>query len=548
MNRSAWILAFLGYFLAVSAPAGSCPSAVSANANSGTGQVSITVTLGGSCGYGSGTLYLDGAVLRGFDCDVPGPCQATFQMTSGCMADGSHAVRLASSCSTLEPGPVCAAYTGAANSSFNVNNQPTVSVSASQTTTPAIYHASVPYGFPGTCCPSERSVTLTHIDPSGTRQAIYSNSVGDLTQQNGSVELDINTECWAEGIHTLEAVARVCNGDSQTKTAEIQVRRTPSIDISIIKHTDGTSDANVGYSFPENNNPSDRDVLVQLLPKGDLPGGTFFDANPPQASGTFTIPLGTFDSERLVRATGAGCSTVRSGEAGVEPNCCPVPPEPPHKTGDPVRLWDGEVSYEEQDPLPADIANSFHRTYSSSAGDGLFGVGWISSFDAGITVANNRYLQAVVVETENHHRFVFNLVGGAWLQDWPKGVRALSTLAGSETAGYQFREAGSSLVRQYGTNHKLTSYLDLRRNRQTIITYDASKLPTRIYDDGGAWSCSVVTAGGHVTQLSVDGNPGIVWNYGYAGSLLQSVSLAGAPTPWRSYSYSSNRLARSATR
>jgi hypothetical protein len=64
-------------------------------------------------------------------------------------------------------------------------------------------------------------------------------------------------------------------------------------------------------------------------------------------------------------------------------------------------------------------------------------------------------------------------------------------------------------------------------------------MPSHISDDAGAWSCTVTTSGGHVTQISVDGRPDLVWNYAYTSGRLQTVSLVNAASPWRSYEYGS---------
>jgi YD repeat-containing protein len=205
----------------------------------------------------------------------------------------------------------------------------------------------------------------------------------------------------------------------------------------------------------------------------------------------------------------------------------------PSCDGNPVRLWDGAMLYNDRDPLPG---RALDRRYSS-ANDavGVFGTGWYSLFDAGVVRTNTPWYEALIVYDENRNRRVFNRVFGTWVEDWPTArTRGASTLTGSETEGYRLREAGSSLVREFGTNHHLTGLLDLATNRRMSITYDGAGLPTHVTDQNGNWSWTVTTNSGRVTQLAVDARPDIVWQYTYSGSLLQSVGLQGVAPPWRS--------------
>src|SRR4029077_20504275 len=102
--------------------------------------------------------------------------------------------------------------------------------------------------------------------------------------------------------------------------------------------------------------------------------------------------------------------------------------------------------------------------------------------------------------------------------------------------------AGGSIVRTFGSNHRLTRLQDLRRGRAVTVTYDASGNPTQVADERGNWSCAVTTSGGHVTAISVTGSPDLMWNYTYSGALLTGVSVGAAASPWRTYEYATGTL------
>jgi RHS repeat-associated protein len=313
----------------------------------------------------------------------------------------------------------------------------------------------------------------------------------------------------------------------------------PSVDLFVSRNGNGTFSASIIYTFPSQSMPADRYISLSIPPSGEEPGVDYPITETLSDSGTIVKQLGTFDTDRMLRATATACGTTASAEASIDCNQCKGPAT---SVGGPVRLFDGVMTYTDVDPLPATIGSEFRREYSSgAAADGRFGKGWSSMFDAS-AVPIDAENKTVAVVNEDRSRSVFRLLAtGKWKQSWPEGGLA-GTFAGSEATGYTLRDAGGSIVRSYGSNHRLIRVQDLRRDRAISITYDGAGNPTRIFDETGNWSCTLTTANAHVVGVAVDGRPDLAWTYGYSGSLLTSVTVAGASSPWRTYEYIGNRM------
>ncbi len=309
----------------------------------------------------------------------------------------------------------------------------------------------------------------------------------------------------------------------------------PFVDLSIKRNGDGTFSAVINYAFA-----GVGDLSLTLLPMGEEPSVLLANQTSLSGSGTVTLPIGSFDTDRTVRALATGCDGVGEAEATVAG--CGKCTKPPTAVGGPVRLFDGVMTYAETDPLPNTIGPEFSRQYSSgAAADGRFGKGWYSIFDASALPVDPDN-KSVAVVNEDRSRTVFRIDStGEWVQIWPRGG-AVSTLSGSETSGYIFREGSGPVVRTFGTNHHLVRIQDLRRSRAVSITYDTSGYPTRILDEQGTWSCTVTATTAHITGISVDGRPDLAWTYGYSGSLLTSIRVSGAQTAWRTFTYANGFL------
>ncbi len=313
----------------------------------------------------------------------------------------------------------------------------------------------------------------------------------------------------------------------------------PTVGLSIARNGDGTFAATIQYTLPTQSTSSSRSLSLELLPEGDQPGITYFTQTDLPASGVVVVQLGTFDTDRMIRAYATACDGSDEAEASV--TGCGECKGPAKAVGGPVRLFDGVMTYGDTDPLPATIGTEFRRQYASSnVTDGKFGTGWTSLFDASALPLGADGASVRVV-TEDRTAVVFRHIStGEWLQKWPMGGVA-GTLTGSEQDGYTFREASGSVVRTFA-NHRLIRLQDLRRNRAVTVAYDGSGNPTQIADERGNWSCDVTTSGGHVTAISVTGSPDLVWSYSYSGSLLTGVSAGAAGSPWRTYEYASGQL------
>jgi len=314
----------------------------------------------------------------------------------------------------------------------------------------------------------------------------------------------------------------------------------PTVGLSIGRNGDGTFAATVQYDFPTQSTPSSRSLSLELLPEGKEPGSTYFTRTDLSGSGVLVQQIGKFDTDRMIRAFATACDGSDEAEASV--SGCGECKGPAKSVGGPVRLFDGVMTYGETDPLPATLGTEFRRQYASSnVTDGAFGTGWTSLFDASALPLGTDGASVSVV-TEDRTAVVFRHIStGEWLQKWPMGGVA-GTLTGSEQDGYIFRDAGGSIVRTFGTNHRLIRLQDLRRNRAVSVTYDASGNPTQIADERGNWSCVVTTSGGHVTSISVAGSPDLVWGYAYTGTLLTGVSVGASGSPWRTYEYATGLL------
>jgi len=309
----------------------------------------------------------------------------------------------------------------------------------------------------------------------------------------------------------------------------------PTIRHTVARSPDGSSDhVDISYTFPS----AGGTMTLTRLPTPDDPGATSVYADLP-AQGVIPYDyIGTYDTTLRAEAR-QGCKYARD-TIGLQ-GCCnhgAPPTEAPH----PVRLWDGAVTYDEHDPLPDDLSRLFTRRYiSRMPASHAFGVGWRSAFDATIITMTSSTPNSAVVYTEDDQHAVFDQIGAGWLQVWPSGVDAYGTLTGSDSSGYIYREAGSSMVRYYGGsgNHHLTGLKDLRSGRQIAITYDSFGAPATIVDSFGAWSATLTTDGNHrVTQIAIDSHPELVWNYAYDGNgNLTTVTPVNATAPWRSYSY-----------
>lgn len=391
---------------------------------------------------------------------------------------------------------------------------------------------------------SQRSVTLHHFLPNGTEDNVsWFFPTGD--RQSDSRLFD--TTCWSNGTHVFKAFAYSCDRTVTESDQNLVIDRKPHLDLAV-QPSGGGSDgkakrAVLAYHFADDD-PAARSMTVEFLPQfpaaAPIPvRGPFTpDANTPNP---LLIDVPDFGTKGILRARAStSCNESEVADAFVDCDC--RADEGPKTLPNPVRLWDGSMTYSENDPLPSDGLPLFVREYDTlSTQDGLFGVGWHSVFEAGLVHFMDGSIDTVTIRTEGERRASFTKVGGVWTQSWPRGVGMSATLT-TDASGWRFRDARSSLVRIYRADGRFGGFEDLSSSKKVLIDYNTSGQPVRVYAVDGTWSCSIVMAGNHISSIAVDGRPDLIWQYDYSGSLLQSVAQAGAPSPWRIYQYSGGLL------
>jgi len=386
---------------------------------------------------------------------------------------------------------------------------------------------------------NNHALNVAHTRPDGTTDStiwIYTTD-----QQSGSWSQSFDTTCWPSGTHTFTANATACNRTTSTATATLEIVRKPHVDVSLIENGT-TKTAMVNYQF-QDNEPNGRSLIVEFLPV--FPGLTrteLKNISPVNvSSATEPVDVSNFGVSGILRARASNsCGEVDSLDTFIDCDCHPN--EGPSTAGHPVRLWDGSMTYSERDPMPADGFGVFTRNYDTLyTNDGVFGTGWRSAFTAGLVRLMTGPLDTVTIQTEGEKKAAFIKRNGVWTQSWPI-VSPAATLSQLGDGTWQYREGGSTLVRIFRADGRLAGFDDRSSMIKVLIDYNASGLPQRIYTADGTWSCTVTTTGNHITTISVDGRPDLVWQYNYAGSLLQSVTLSGASAPWRTYEYSGGRL------
>jgi len=532
-------LFFLPLMLLVFAPDlhGQCQVSASATVNDTAGTVTLTMTNSGTCSLGGFTWQLDDQNSVSGDSCPNGQPQCTYQTSiTSCLSDGTHVFHVTGACAFPGPNGSCPGSIGRTDAPFVIDQRPTVNVSASRIA-PRRFHITVDYVFRR--APGHAVSVFEAIN--GQRSQIYDAGQGPFGL-SGTRSFDYTFDC----DDSVQLIGQVfaCNNDVAEGQTTVTMDHTPKAQLSVEKNnTPGQREAVMNVT-----GGADVDSAFMILDSLDPDTGQvariwwsndFFPNAPaivPQSSMPVRIPISA-STRKLLRFSAQNCNKTGTAGASVEPDSCPGCPT---QAGNPVQLWDGTMTYSERDPIPSDLGEIFTRSYASNnTHDGLFGTGWWSALDSIMFDVTGWDVTTQLVHGLNDDRALFRQSGGVWIQSWPTSRKARATLTGSSGAGFSYRGAGSSIVQLFGANHKVTGWIDLARNRRISVTYDASSgLPSRIFDEAGAWSCTVTISGGHVTQISVDGRSDLVWNYAYASGQLQSVSLVNTASPWRTYDYS----------
>ena len=418
-----------------------------------------------------------------------------------------------------------------AETSFTVGDEtPTVAASV-VTTGPNAVRVDMPFSFPVTV--NSRATKLYHVNPDGSEGGIFWIGPSDL--QSGTWSHTFDTTCWPTGTHTFRATATSCSRTTNTATATLQIVRKVHVDVAILK-TATTKNAQITYEFTDND-PNGRSVTAKFLPV--FPDTTVHEITLPPLSGTsgtfFPVDVASFGTSGILRVRASNSC----GETDVKDTFinCDCHEGGPTTVPRPVRLWDGSMTYSERDPLPSEGAMLFSRSYdTNNPTDGVFGMRWRSALDAGLSHFNDGSLETVTIQMEGERKAAFVKSGGVWSQTWPAGISP-AFLTQQSDGSWQYRDAGSSLIRIFRADGRLDGFDDRATATKVLIDYNTSGQPQRVYSADGTWSCTITMGGGHITSIAVDGRPDLVWQYSYSGSLLQSVTLSGSTSAWRTYEY-----------
>jgi len=484
---------------------------------------------------------------RGNGCPTTDPCTLTFQYGPNelaCLAPGPHTVTANYFCQFKPAGGFCSSGTPTSSTtSFNVPaNQPVISASVEELSPTAI-NVVMPYSFPGTASYDQRGLKLEHFLPDGTPDTLYWTERAD--SQSGTFIKQFDPTCWASGDHRFVFTATTCpakNPRSVVVEATYTIVRKPTVKLSIQK-INGVQKAVIHYDFPDTS-PSGRSLTLKFLPKFPSTTPTTVPNVPPVSdqTGTVTVDVPAFGTSGILRAVASNyCGEWALDDAAYDCSC--NSDEGSKSVGGPVRLWDGSMTYSERDPIPSGGLPLFTRNYDTLiTGDGVFGTGWKSVFNSGLTRFTSDSIDTVTIETEGERPAAFVKGHGQWTQSWPIGIRSAATLTQQPDGSWLYREGGSSLIRMFRSDGRFIGFDDRSSTRKVLIDYTTSGMPQRVYATDGTWSCTVTTSANHVTAISVDGRPDLTWQYIYSGSLLQSVALAGSPSAWRTYDYAAGRL------
>jgi YD repeat-containing protein len=210
-----------------------------------------------------------------------------------------------------------------------------------------------------------------------------------------------------------------------------------------------------------------------------------------------------------------------------KPNSCEQEPKVGSNS---VRLTNGNMRYSDRDVLPAYHGSLAVRVNdSSNDATGLFGKGWFSGFDSRVIVDGSKYH----IVTEENIVVLFEESSGTFTQTWPTS-NFLGTLT-SDGSTYVYTQG--NIIRSYSVaTGRLISYGFHGNAEKTILTYDASGLPTSAYgsiDGTTTWSWTIAcNAAGKIETISTSN---ATWSYYYSGSLLDYVTIDGST--WRTYQY-----------
>ncbi len=287
-------------------------------------------------------------------------------------------------------------------------------------------------------------------------------------------------------------------------------------------------------------NTNNRSMWAVSFPENvRLPDGAGFDFNGAATEGV--AGSGVHGREGVVKISAESCQVFQAdvyvdlSQYDCDKDCKDKCSEMPPCVGKPVHTNNGNMRYEDVDPVPSNGFLPLRRTYlSRSESSGFFGPRWFSMFDAKLGVYDDidgtRYVSMI---TEERRTLIFELRNGIYVPVGPGGPHRGTLALGADGSWTQTDPSGR-LQRIFNSQGVPIAYRDVPSGREVRLTWD-SGLPSRVEDAWGNWALNVTTdAASRITALTVDGRPDLVWTYVYDQRLIRVDSPAGT---WRSYEY-----------
>jgi YD repeat-containing protein len=367
----------------------------------------------------------------------------------------------------------------------------------------------------------------------------------DFSCLQGEHSWQLQVECW-------KAVGSSCEQDQAGLSSRqtVNIDHTPSI-TSVSTNTDsggpGLVVGSITYQAPAA--WTDNGISVEWL--GGTSSPSFFGSNggqgPDYTAGFSASPDGSGSTMLLI--TVEACSDRKASTVvNADDNDCPAGggsssgSSCPSCVGRPIRVSNGNMRMTDRDPLPASEALSLTRTYDSRGVPGFFGNGWGSIFDARLRTYQSQVLGTTFLEirTASNSKYLFQNIGGSWLQMWPQGTTPAVLTAGAGT--YTLREPHSVIETVFdASSGRATRTRSRALGRDAVIAY-ANGSPTNVVDSWGNWSWTIaLDSANRISTISVDGTS-LAWTYNYDGNNNLTSVTGPSGAAWRSYTYGDDGL------
>ncbi|HSY50113.1 MAG TPA: RHS repeat-associated core domain-containing protein [Thermoanaerobaculia bacterium] len=367
----------------------------------------------------------------------------------------------------------------------------------------------------------------------------------DFSCLQGEHSWQLQVECW-------KAVGSSCEQDQAGLSSRqtVNIDHTPSI-TSVSTNTDsggpGLVVGSITYQAPAA--WTDNGISVEWL--GGTSSPSFFGSNggqgPDYTAGFSAGPDGSGSTMLLI--TVEACSDRKASTVvNADDNECPAGggsssgSSCPSCVGRPIRVSNGNMRMTDRDPLPASEALSLTRTYDSRGVPGFFGNGWGSVFDARLRTYQSQALGTTFLEirTASNSKYLFQNIGGSWLQMWPQGTTPAVLTAGAGT--YTLREPNSVVETVFdAASGRVTRTRSRALGRDAVIAY-ANGSPTNVVDSWGNWSWTIaLDSANRISTISVDGTS-LAWTYNYDGNDNLASVTGPSGAAWRSYTYGGDGL------